>query len=169
MALYKPSLECETLFGDLQSLIKNSLAMTVSVNFTEADTDSQYFLDRRYSNTSSGRVRGNHNSRSRSGGFIRGQSEFQQRSRDDWQTSTSDKKCYICGKTGCWSTNHTLEERKRSKAQYIAHCEITGEQMEYNVFCQHGTPVHKVHVNCTSHVTLRHLLTHTGCVYNLSL
>ena len=35
--------------------------------------------------------------------------------------------------------------------------------------CQHGTPVHKVYVNCISHVTLRHLLTHLGCVYNLSL
>jgi hypothetical protein len=35
--------------------------------------------------------------------------------------------------------------------------------------CQHGTPVHKVHVNCISHVTLRHLLTHLGCVYNRSL
>ncbi|KAI1506797.1 hypothetical protein Ptr86124_014267, partial [Pyrenophora tritici-repentis] len=35
MALYKPSLECEVLFGDLRSSIENSLAMTVSVNFTE--------------------------------------------------------------------------------------------------------------------------------------
>lgn len=45
-----------------------------------------------------------------------------------------DKKCYICGKTGCWSTNYTLKERKRSKAQYLAHCEIIGEDMEYAVF-----------------------------------
>jgi hypothetical protein len=134
MALYKPSLECEALFGDLQSLIENSLAMTVSVNFTKADTDNQYYLDRRYSNNSLGRVRGNHNPRGRGGGFIRGQNGFGRCSGDDRQTSTSDKKCYICGKTGCWSMNHMLEERKRSKVQYIAHCEITGEQMEYNVF-----------------------------------
>jgi hypothetical protein len=32
-----------------------------------------------------------------------------------------------------------------------------------------GTSVHKVHVNYISHVTLRHLLTHLGCVYNRSL
>jgi hypothetical protein len=29
-------------------------------------------------------------------------------------------------------------------------------------YCQHGTSVHKIHVNCISHVTLRHLLTHLG-------
>jgi hypothetical protein len=35
--------------------------------------------------------------------------------------------------------------------------------------CQLGTSVHKVHVNCVSHMTLRHLLTHLGCVYSRSL
>ncbi|EDU44421.1 conserved hypothetical protein [Pyrenophora tritici-repentis Pt-1C-BFP] len=72
MALYKPSLECEVLFGDLRSSIENSLAMTVSVNFTEADTDSQYYLDRRYNNNSSGRLRGNYNPRGGRSGFTRG-------------------------------------------------------------------------------------------------
>jgi hypothetical protein len=35
--------------------------------------------------------------------------------------------------------------------------------------CQLGTSVHKVHVNCVSHVTLLYLLTHLGCVYNRSM
>jgi hypothetical protein len=35
--------------------------------------------------------------------------------------------------------------------------------------CQLGTSVHKVHVNCVSYMTLRHLLTHLGCVYSRSL
>jgi hypothetical protein len=35
--------------------------------------------------------------------------------------------------------------------------------------CQPGTSVHKVHVNCVSHVTLLCLLTHLGCVYNRSM
>jgi hypothetical protein len=43
-----------------------------------------------------------------------------------------------------------------------------GDVWEY-IDCQHGTPVHKVHVNCISHVTLCYLLTHLGCVYNRSL
>ncbi|KAF7578904.1 hypothetical protein PtrM4_031440 [Pyrenophora tritici-repentis] len=131
MALYKPSLECEVLFGDLRSSIENSLAMTVSVNFTEADTDSQYYLDRRYNNNSSGRLRGNYNPRGGRSGFTRGRGGLQHRSGVNTQI---DKKCYVCGKTGCWSTNHTLEERKRSKAQYITHCAITGEQMEFSTF-----------------------------------
>ena len=37
------------------------------------------------------------------------------------------------------------------------------------VICQPGTSVHKVHVNCISHVILCHLLTHLGCVYNRSM
>ncbi|KAF1937538.1 hypothetical protein EJ02DRAFT_426545 [Clathrospora elynae] len=134
MALYKPPLECEALFGDLRSSIENSLAMTVSVNFIEADPDDQYYVDRRYNNTSSGRMQGSRDSRGGGSGFIRKRGGFQQRSKGTPQTTRSDKKCYICGKTGCWSTNHTLEERRSSKAQYIAHCEITGEQMEYAVF-----------------------------------
>ncbi|KAF1936620.1 hypothetical protein EJ02DRAFT_438422 [Clathrospora elynae] len=142
MALYKPPLECEALFGDLQSSIKSSLAMTVSVNFMDGDLENQYYLDRRYSNTSSRRMQGNYNLRSgrgrfncRNGKFTHGLGGGQQHSGGNPQTSLqSNKKCYICGKTGCWSTNHTLEERRSSKAQYIAHCKITGEQMEYAVF-----------------------------------
>ena len=135
MALYRPSLECEVLFGDLRSSIENSLAMTTSVNFTEVDLDDQYYLDRRYSHNNSGRLRGNYNLRGGRDRSLYRRDGFQQRSGDNSRTNTrSDKKCYICGKTGCWSTNHTLEERKRSKAQYIAHCEITGEQMEFTTF-----------------------------------
>ncbi|KAK1914254.1 hypothetical protein P3342_007500 [Pyrenophora teres f. teres] len=56
MALYRPSLECEVLFGDLRSSIENSLAMSTSVNFTEGDQDNQYYLDRRYNSNRRGRV-----------------------------------------------------------------------------------------------------------------
>ncbi|KAF1936186.1 hypothetical protein EJ02DRAFT_438705 [Clathrospora elynae] len=101
MALYKPPLECEALFGDLRSSIENSLAMTVSVNFTEADPEDQYYLDRRYSNTSSGRLRGGRGRSNRGyGKFPRGRGGLQQRSESNPQTTRSDKKCYICGKTG---------------------------------------------------------------------
>lgn len=45
-----------------------------------------------------------------------------------------DKKCFICGKTGCWSTKHSLEERKQSKSQYLAQCDYWGEQPNYTAF-----------------------------------
>ncbi|KAF1936666.1 hypothetical protein EJ02DRAFT_506416 [Clathrospora elynae] len=138
MALYKPPVECEVLFGDLQLSIENLLAMTVSVNFTEADPDpdpdDQYYLDQRYNNTSSGRMQG-YNPQGGGNRFTTKRDGFQQHSKGNLQTNIrSNKKCYICGKTGCWSTNHTLEERRHSKAQHIAHCNIIGEQMEYTMF-----------------------------------
>jgi predicted SnoaL-like aldol condensation-catalyzing enzyme len=43
------------------------------------------------------------------------------------------------------------------------------QAMRNAISCQPGTSVHRVHVNCISHVTLRHLLTHLGCVYNRSM
>ena len=45
----------------------------------------------------------------------------------------------------------------------------TNPRLVTETFCQPGTSVHKVHVNCISHVTLCHLLTHLGCVYNRSM
>jgi hypothetical protein len=35
--------------------------------------------------------------------------------------------------------------------------------------CQPGTSVHKVHCELHPHVTLSHLITHLGCVYNRSM
>jgi len=29
-----------------------------------------------------------------------------------------DKKCYVCKKPGCWSTNHLLDERNRAMAKF---------------------------------------------------
>jgi hypothetical protein len=51
---------------------------------------------------------------------------------------------------------------------YHGYC-VEEEKALCIVRSQPGTSVHKVHVNCISHVTLRHLLTHLGCVYNRSL
>ncbi|KAI1674158.1 hypothetical protein L13192_00905 [Pyrenophora tritici-repentis] len=84
MALYRPSLECEVLFGDLRSSIENSLAMTTSVNFTEKKPSSRGFKPR-------------------------------------WK-----KKCFVCQKEGCWSTNHTDEERKTARAQFFSMLYFTG-------------------------------------------
>jgi hypothetical protein len=46
---------------------------------------------------------------------------------------------------------------------------IVESQLDRKQLCQPGTSVHKIHVNCITHVTLRHWLTHLGCVYNRSL
>ncbi|KAF2023536.1 hypothetical protein EK21DRAFT_118683, partial [Setomelanomma holmii] len=38
------------------------------------------------------------------------------------------KKCFVCQKEGCWSTNHTDEERKAARAQFFSACHFTGGQ-----------------------------------------
>ena len=30
------------------------------------------------------------------------------------------KKCFVCGKSGCWSTNHTKDEKDQRIRQYIS-------------------------------------------------
>ncbi|EDU48780.1 conserved hypothetical protein [Pyrenophora tritici-repentis Pt-1C-BFP] len=114
MALYRPSLECEVLFGDLRSSIENSLAMTTSVNFTEVDQDNQYYLDRRYN--SNRRNRGGSRGGTR-GAFQKGEQSFDSSRgfKPRWK-----KKCFVCQKEGCWSTNHTDEERKTARAQFFS-------------------------------------------------
>ena len=34
--------------------------------------------------------------------------------------SDKGKKCFVCGKSGCWSTNHTKDEKDRRIRQYIS-------------------------------------------------
>ncbi|KAK1918683.1 hypothetical protein P3342_001732 [Pyrenophora teres f. teres] len=120
MALYRPSLECEVLFGDLRSSIENSLAMTTSVNFTEVDQGNQYYLDRRYN--SNGRNRGGSRGGTR-GAFQKGEQSFDSSRgfKPRWK-----KKCFVCQKEGCWSTNHTDEERKTARAQFFSMLYFTG-------------------------------------------
>jgi hypothetical protein len=43
------------------------------------------------------------------------------------------------------------------------------QRSSFNGACQPGTSVHRVHVNCISHVTLHRVLTYLGCVYNRSM
>ena len=40
------------------------------------------------------------------------------------------KKCFVCGKSGCWSTNHTRDEKDRKIRQYIS--EFEGGQEDEN-------------------------------------
>ena len=41
----------------------------------------------------------------------------------DRQYRNKGKKCFVCSKTGCWSTNHTKDERDRKIRQYISNFE----------------------------------------------
>ncbi|KAF7567022.1 DUF1421 multi-domain protein [Pyrenophora tritici-repentis] len=125
MALFKPATICEGLFSDLRSAVETHLARQHTAQLV---TEDQYYLDRRYNGN--GRIRGG----SRGGGGFRGGSRGAYRGgeqRDDngrgfkprWR-----KKCFVCRKEGCWSTNHTDKERKDARAQFFSTLYFTGAQ-----------------------------------------
>ena len=51
-------------------------------------------------------------------------------SREPYRSSTPrpyPKKCYICGKPGCWSTKHPMEERRRGQESYRQYTQAAGQ------------------------------------------
>ncbi|KAF1935989.1 hypothetical protein EJ02DRAFT_360192, partial [Clathrospora elynae] len=78
-------------------------------------TEDQYYLDRRYN----GNRRGQAGLR---GGFRGGGNGGNQRFNNSERRFTPrwKKKCFVCQKEGCWSTNHTDEERKAARAQFLS-------------------------------------------------
>jgi len=117
MALFKPATICEGLFSDLRSAVETHLARQ---HTTQMAMD-QYYVDRRYN--SNGRTRG----RGRTRGAYQGGEQRTDNGRGfkpRWR-----KKCFVCQKEGCWSTNHTDEERKAARAQFFSACHFTGGQL----------------------------------------
>ncbi|KAF1937549.1 hypothetical protein EJ02DRAFT_458633, partial [Clathrospora elynae] len=94
-------------------------------------TEDQYYLDRRYNGNRRGRggYRGGFQ-----GGFCGGGNRGNggnQRSFNNSERSFTPrwkKKCFVCQKGGCWSTNHTDEERKAARAQFLSACHFAGAQ-----------------------------------------
>ncbi|KAF1936271.1 hypothetical protein EJ02DRAFT_459660, partial [Clathrospora elynae] len=92
-------------------------------------TEDQYYLDRRYNGNRRGRggYRGGFQ-----GGFCGGGNRGNggnQRSFNNSKRSFTPrwkKKCFVCQKEGCWSTNHTDEERKAARAQFLLACHFAG-------------------------------------------
>ena len=102
---------------------------TTEASATTDDDDLQesYWTDRTYGGrgTFGGRNRGRFKGRYRGGGSG-GSRESRRKNQYGNQYgsqggSQGDKKCYICGKSGCWSTKHSIEERQRSYELPI-HC-----------------------------------------------
>ncbi|KAH6667382.1 hypothetical protein B0J14DRAFT_642344 [Halenospora varia] len=134
LALYKPSDTFEGVCAELRSAVGTAMRTREEQQqfnlYNEQDQyteTNQFWTDRQYRGRgrfnrgqSRGRYRGN------SRGFGKGYSTsrpFQQR----------QKKCYVCSKPGCWSTKHSLDERKqsfdkfRSEAQYLQNHEPTAQ------------------------------------------
>lgn len=162
-ALFTPKPTVEGLMSDLRQSLAQTEARAASQYVQEpgqeeADqelyvTDRKYISNKPYRGSfSSGQTGGYGRSTIRSGqyqnryrgegrsrpsrpGPSAGRPSFRRNDRPDKRKSD---KCYICFKNGCWSTNHTAEERKAARAQYFTDCEANGEEpMEYEIFLLH--------------------------------
>jgi hypothetical protein len=90
----------------------------------------QYYLDRRYNRRGRGGFRS---------GFQRDQrSDRGEQHLDNGRGVTPrwKKKCFVCQKEGCWSTNHTDEKRKAARAQFLSAYQFTGRQppVDFSVY-----------------------------------
>ena len=50
--------------------------------------------------------------------FHGGKTSNYSRTRSTYSKGQNEKKCFICGKTGCWSTRHTGPERKEAYKRF---------------------------------------------------
>lgn len=125
-ALYMPAAPCEKLFQDLRSSLEMSIKRQPSGQYLQ-NTEETYYLDRRYnSNRSRGRgSRAGHLAYRRGfRGSFRGdryRNSYRDRDQNSSRRRSFRKKCFVCGKEGCWSTKHTPGERQKAKTQYLTH------------------------------------------------
>ena len=97
---------------------------------TQHWTDRTYGGQGRYSNRTTSQGHGQTTNR----GNFRGNNRIRLKDQENGTQSDSSKKCYVCGKTGCWSTNHTADKRKKAYDQYLV--ENTEQDDEYQQFLE---------------------------------
>ena len=106
--LTSPPSDTSGLINNLYTSIVNYEAVhkpTQQSYLNKNEEDELYFTDRQY----------------RKGKFKpQGQryQKFGNTSRVSSQTSPRRKRCFVCGKEGCWSTNHSQQERDDSKKRF---------------------------------------------------
>jgi hypothetical protein len=92
------------------------------------DSANVHLTDRRYNSNAHAHKQGGRGQSYRRGSGGRGRY-----SGNRWHDSGrdgGDKSCFICGKTNCWSTRHTREEREKARnraQQYVAQYVMYGD------------------------------------------
>ena len=139
VALFNPGKSCEELFSQLRSAIElhtNRKQHAQFQQYGEDQGESQFFLDRKYNQSRQSRYRNGYKFED---GGNRGEASRDTRqpqkqlsrgaSQRQWK-----KKCFICGKEGCWSTKHQRNEFNRAKTQYVAQCNFKGDEPNFAVY-----------------------------------
>lgn len=112
-ALFSLKPTCEALFSDLRSAIQIT-ADRQAFQFTQ-DHES-YYTDRRYIPTNKNGYQRNH-AKPKQGKPTR---TFVPRlGGPSQQAAREGKRCFVCHKEGCWSSNHPRTDQTRAKRQYM--------------------------------------------------
>jgi len=145
LALMNPPPTWEQLCNVLRTSVgtKERNSKSIDQFFSEYDDEEfkddveAFYIDRKYRGRSS-RGRG-----FRGRGYRRS-SNFTPRSRSRFNDKpyggsySRTKKCYVCGRPGCWSTNHTEEERDATYAKFKATSNIVDSSRgAYQYFLSH--------------------------------
>lgn len=138
LALYNPDKTFEAVVAQIRSAIhtkeqqsQNIHQFNTNLNLLgEEQSLDQNYLERKYRFQGSNRGNKNnfklkHNYNGRIYSQDRGQSYRQNGARAG--PESYKKKCFICGKPGCWSTHHSLEERKAGFSRFQQQSYFQGE------------------------------------------
>jgi hypothetical protein len=146
-ALFQQKPTCEALFSDLRASIQVALDREPARQFHLHDDHADInFVDRRYVSNFKNRQkqsyerRGVDNKKRSTKQVIPYHTNHstdrappRQPFRFD-RTNRQDKKCFICKREGCWSTNHPESERKRARDQYLQACEVFEQEVSHEDF-----------------------------------
>jgi hypothetical protein len=113
LALFNPASTYEGVYAQLRSSVGTALRSREMKQFNayleptsaELDQHGHHWTDRTYGGRQNGRLRGNY----RAGSGFRGSSHGGALPRSD-----REKKCFVCEKPNCWSTRHSLDDRKEA-------------------------------------------------------
>lgn len=128
LALVGPRSTCEMLFDNLRAAIKVAEDRKTSRQFLIEQPHDQHFVDRRFHRTNDKPHFPKRLYPRQTPSYHR-----QNPSRDTRNSNRdrpSNKRCFVCRKEGCWSSNYSQTERDRSRKQYLQACETWGQKEE---------------------------------------
>ena len=134
LALYKPASTFEGVCAELRSAIGTAIRSRDPTSAFEYDhnwTDRTYGgRGRRYDQGYGQRGGFRRGSRGGSRGYKGSNQRNQEREnfRGDYREKyreSRQKKCYVCGQTGCWSSKHSVEERQRAYNKFRQYAQHT--------------------------------------------
>lgn len=127
---------CGALFADLRASLQVAMDRNSQRQYLADETGMQpydvNFVDRKY--------RSNFKDRQRTDRQPFTKRTYQRRTssygpRTPLNKDHATKRCFVCKKVGCWSSNHTQEERDRSRRQYLQACGTIGhDAQEFTTF-----------------------------------